>query len=64
MNKRKTDDIAYSWAYKLLPEYIEKLESDIEEQGDENIKNILNTRLKEVREDYRIIEKALKNEKY
>lgn len=62
MNKRRTDDIAYSWAYKLLPEYIEKLEADIEEQGDENIKNILKIRLKEVEEDYRTIEKIIENE--
>lgn len=62
MNKRRTDDIAYSWAYKLLPEYIEKLEADIEEQGNENIKNILKIRLKEVEEDYRTIEKIIENE--
>lgn len=62
MNKKRRDEIAYFWAYKLLPDYIRDLEESTNNQKDYLIKNLLNKRLEEVKEDFKIIEKELNNE--
>ena len=49
MNKYKLDKKAYFWAYKLLPDYIKILKRDTENQ---EIKSLLEDRLKEVEKDY------------
>lgn len=59
MNKKRRDEIAYFWAYKLLPDYIRDLEESANEQEDYLIKDLLNKRLEEVKKDYEIIRKAL-----
>ena len=52
MNKYKFDKKAYFWAYKLLPDYIKILKRDTENQEIEEIKSLLEDRLKEVEKDY------------
>lgn len=62
MNKKRRDEIAYFWAYKLLPDYIRDLEESANEQEDYLIKDLLNKRLEEVKKDYEIIRKALEED--
>lgn len=52
MNKYKLDKKAYFWAYKLLPDYIKILKNDAKNQEIEEIKSLLEDRLKEVEKDY------------
>ncbi len=58
MNKYKLDEKAYFWAYKLLPNYIKILKNDAENQEIEEIKSLLEDRLKEVEKDYEEIREA------
>lgn len=62
MNKKRRDETAYFWAYKLLPDYIRDLEESANEQEDYLIKDLLNERLEEVKKDYEIIRKALEED--
>ena len=52
MNEYELDKKAYFWAYKLLPNYIKILKRDAENQEIEEIKSLLEERLKEVEKDY------------
>ena len=58
MNRNELDRQAYFWAYKLLPNYIKILKRDAENQEIEEIKNLLEDRLKEVEKDYEDIREA------
>lgn len=58
MNRNELDRKAYFWAYKLLPDYIKLLKRDTENQEIEEIKNLLEDRLKEVEKDYEDIREA------
>lgn len=48
----RIEKLAKEWALLLLPDYIKKLEKDTKNTKDVLIKNILEKRLKEVKNDY------------
>lgn len=48
----KVEKLAKEWALLLLPDYIKKLEEDTKNTKDLLTKNILEQRLKEVKNDY------------
>lgn len=61
MNRNELDRKAYFWAYKLLPNYIKILKRDAENQEIEEIKSLLEDRLKEVEKDYEEISACFEN---
>ena len=61
MNRHELDRKAYFWAYKLLPNYIKILKRDAENQEIEEIKSLLEDRLKEVEKDYEEISACFEN---
>lgn len=61
MNRNELDRKAYFWAYKLLPGYIKILKKDTKNQEIEEIKNLLEDRLKEVEKDYEEISASFEN---
>lgn len=61
MNRNELDKKAYFWAYRLLPNYIKILKRDAENQEIEEIKKLLEDRLKEVEKDYEEISAGFEN---